>query len=128
MKKLVLPISVLVCAACRPNVLITVEANSAAVEDGLKRGERFELNLFLYSQADNGLNNESKTVGLDKTSRFSLSSGTLDLHAISVDPSHPPESCDPSCDGYWEGETINLVVPTNGHIEEVVTISAVCDC
>jgi len=128
MKKLLLPIALLVCGACRPNVLITVQAGSAALDDGLKGGERFELSLFLYSQADNGLSNESKTVGLDAQSRFRLNPGTLDLHAISVDSSNPPESCDPSCDAYWEGETVNLVVPTKGHIDEVVTVFAVCDC
>jgi len=126
--KTLLPILFAFSTACqRPNVLITVLADPDALEDGLKQSERFDLSLFLYSAADGGLAAESKTVGLDNEASFRLNPGTLDLHAISLD-SDPPESCDPTCDGYWEGETANLVVPTKGHIQESVTVFAVCDC
>ena len=126
--RILLPLVVLLSAACQPNVLITVEADASATEDGLKNSGKFELSLFLYSQADEGIVNETKTVSVGNQASFSMNPGTLDLYAVSVDSVDPPESCDEGCDGYWEGETVNLVVPPKGHIEETVKIFAVCDC
>jgi len=117
----------LTVACKRPNVLITVQADPSALDAGLKANERFELSLFLFSEAEGGLSTESASTSLDNQVSFRLSPGTLDLHAISVD-TNPPLSCDPTCDSYWEGETLDLVVPTSGYIEESVTVFAVCDC
>ncbi len=124
----ILPLLLLASTACRPNVVLTIVADKSAVEDGLKDSANFELSIFLYSAADEDVVNDQQTLNQNGDARFKLNPGTLDLYAVSADNVDPPESCDTECTGYWEGETVNLVVPQSGHIEESVTVFAVCDC
>jgi len=126
--KFSLPLLLLLATACRPNVIISVKADSSATDDGLKNSDKFDVTLFLYSQADEGVVTETATLSVGGQARFKMNPGTLDLHAISIDSVNPPEGCDEECTGYWEGLEENLVVPAKGHIDESVTVFAVCEC
>ena len=124
-----LALTIALLTGCRPNVIITIQPVQEAIDDGLKGKPKFELNLFLYAEATDGLTQTTETVRLDKRTRFRLDPGSLDLFAEALKGS--PDSCDEDemgCTGGWVGSVENLIVPPEGHIDEIVPVMGVCDC